>query len=93
MQDILEGEVEDITEGNNVDFEDDIDLQDETRSVNSTGDSTNIGDPMMPKNTGGDAERSKDQSRTTATTTTTQKKIQGKPNQRDIQRITQWRMM
>ena len=53
MQDILEGEVEDTTEGNNVDFEDDVDFQAETRSGTSTGDSTNIGDPMMPKNTGG----------------------------------------
>ena len=60
------------------------------RSGTSTGDSTNIGYPMMPKNPGGEAEASKAQISTTATTTTTeQKKIHGKPNQRDIQRRTQ----
>ena len=74
LQDIPEGEVEDTTEGNNVDVEDDVALQAETRSGTSTGDSTNIGDPMMPKNPGGEAEVSEAQSRTTAKTTTIQQK-------------------
>ena len=52
LQDIPEGEFEDTTERSNVDVEDDVALQAETRSGTSTGDSTNIGDPMMPKNPG-----------------------------------------
>ena len=82
MQDIPEGEVEDTTKGKNFDVEDDDALQAEMRSGNYTGDSTSIGDPMMPKNPGGEAEVSEAQSRTTATTKTTQQQTfprQAKP--------------
>ena len=56
----------------NVDVEDYVAFQAETRSGTSTGDSMNIEDTMMPENPGEEAELSKAPSRTTSTTTTTQ---------------------
>ena len=73
LRDIPEGEVEDTTEGENVEVEDVSTLPAETLPVPSTtGDSTDIGMPMMPQNPGGETGVREAQSRTTAKTKTTQ---------------------